>query len=695
MSDIQSRIAARRKVLAAKGDFSSIGERIAARRAQLELKQPADVSHEALDRAANADQIAEDRMTLSQTPKALQALSKFNQGLPFVGEYMDEAADLISPGAGELMRDTNNAFERESPKTAMGLKVAGGVAGSVPLAVGGAGLVMKAPGVLGKGVAATAGAGAVGGLEGGAAGFGRGRTRAERLSSAKDDAILGAGLGVAAGALAPVIGKSAKEIYRRAKSLDVATIAQEFGMSRQAATVVKKALAAGDFDAVSKNLNIEGAMLADANQATGQLLDAASATGGRALQITRDAVDGRANQAGKNLNSTFDRILGKPEGVRAQARGIAQRTSGTRKAAYDNAYSQPIDYSGKGRNVEAVLQRIPPKTLQGAVAEANEAMLEAGTSNQQIMASIGDDGAVVFSEMPNVQQLDQIKRALGDIAEKEVDQFGRKTAAGLRANRLAGDLRDAIGEAVPAFKRAVRLGGDKIAEDKALDVGQNLLTNRVKFEDVADAMRGASVDQKAAIARGLRENIENTLSQVKRTITDPNTDAREAMQLVKDFSSRANKRKLVLAIGSKKTKELLREVDKATAALELRAMVATNSKTAVRGAVQDQIEEVTAPGIISQAASGEVVGSGKQVIQALTGATGEMRNDQKQAIFEEIATALTSIRGPKASRAMGLVRKAMKGQPLKDDQANFVARLFGGGSGALAYQVGTQVLGQP
>jgi hypothetical protein len=209
----------------------------------------------------------------------------------------------------------------------------------------------------------------------------------------------------------------------------------------------------------------------------------------------------RAARAGERLKSTFDDILGVPEDVRSVAKDISLSTSGAREAAYTAAYTKPIDYaSGAGRSIENVLARVPSKVLRRAVDEANDAMTYAGVKNQQILAEIADDGSVIFRVMPNVQHLDFIKRSLGEIGAESVDQFGRPTGAGIRASKLASDLRDALKEAVPEYGTAVKLGGDKIAEDKALRLGSDVLTRRISRADVKEFARTAA-DQEIARAK--------------------------------------------------------------------------------------------------------------------------------------------------------------------------------------------------
>lgn len=631
-------------------------------------------------------------------------LASFIAGAPFVGEYFDEAVGQVdgfisgrNPEiATEQARQSRKQFEESNPKTAMGLEVAGGILGSLPLIRGGAGLAGRAPGLLGKSAAA-GGLAAVGGaLEGAVSGFGRGEDAKERKVEAAEGATVGGALGGVLGAAAPIFGAGARSAINRIKKIDFRVIADEFGVDPKTARVIKGFLANDDLDAAARKIAEIGddAMLADAGLGTGQALDTAMSSGGEALRIGRQNIEKRAAEAGGRLSKQLDNILGVSGGIKSAAREISKKTAPARKRAFDKVYETPIDYaSSAGRKIEDVLNRVPPKTLKKAIDEANEQMIVDGASNQQIIARIADDGSVAFDNMPNSMQVDMVKRALNDIARSETDEFGRSmSAAGIRASKLAGDLRDALSEAVPSYRTALKLGGDKIAQDNALRMGKGLLSKGVDLEDVREIMRDAPKDVREAAKRGLREGIENTLSNVRRTISDPNTDAREAMQLVKELSSRANKAKLNMVLGKNGADLLLSEMDKATTALELRAVVSANSKTAVRQFGQEAVEEATAPGVAGTLQRGEPVEAAKQVIQGLTGATDARSVAQREKVFGEIARVLTETRGKDAERALRIIQNATAGQPLRDAQINAIVRAGGAPLLSAIHQSGMQLL---
>ena len=234
--------------------------------------------------------------------------------------------------------------------------------------------------------------------------------------------------------------------------------------------------------------------------------------------------------------------------------------------------------------------------MKDAIAKANEKMRVAGQKNQQIMANIADDGTVTFAEMPNVQQLDYIKRALGEMGAEGVDQFGRQTADGSMYSTLARNIKNATSGAVPEYATAVRLGGDKIERDNALRLGYDLLRARVTREVVKDFGQDISDEARDAAAQGLRSSIDDALANVKIAMTDTNMDAREAFKLIRDMSSRANREKVELLIGPEKAKTLFSQLDESIKAFELRANVARNSATAVRQSTAKDVSDIVQGG---------------------------------------------------------------------------------------------------
>lgn len=596
---------------------------------------------------------------------AVAAALDTDTGLPFSERYGQNLS---------RERERLGQFREDSPIAAYGTEIAGAIptaiATSPASAAASLGGKMFFGGVTG---------GVQGSVYGGLSGEGGAMNRAQ---NALQTGLIGAGIGAAAPVVTTTVGKIADTVRgaRQANALGVPATA-----ARQVAKVAEADQALTGTGAQRIARGGSGAMLADAGPSTRNLLDAAIQSGPAASKA-RAAVDSRVATAARNVTQAFDDFLGRPQGVRKTARGIAQSTSAARGAAYDAAYAKPIDYaSNSGRAVEDVLSRIPPRVMQQAVSEANEDMVSQGLKNMQIMAQVGDDGAVVFKEMPNVQQLDMIKRALQTLG-KETDQFGRATAGGTRAKRLAAALREALNDAVPEYSDATAKGADKIAMDQALDLGRQLLRSNMTRELVEEGLAGAGPAERTSAANGLRYAIDEIMANTKRTMSDPQATPQavnEAAAAFRTIMSRANMEKVQTLLGDDAAGRLFERLDEALSAFELKASVVDNSKTAIRTALQKEVKADVASGVTAAARRGEIGGTLKGVWQNFAGGTPEAEAARADEVFNAISEVLTDPRGQAALQrwqAMQALPNRTGAPPMLTD----ILRAAPGASGALS-----------
>lgn len=629
-----------------------------------------------------------------QPGAGMSALAGAANGATFGwGDEIAGAAGLPAI-AVERGRATQIAGQRDHPVANIGGMIAGGI-GMVAPALAAAPAALTGSTLLGQTVSGASTGAVLGALQGAGDANGGDRLRG---------AATGGMIGTLAGAASPYIAAGAKAgigaVLQRLKGVDIAGIKAALGIGGDAAKIVKAHIASDDFAAAEAALKAAGpqGMIADASPQAAQLLDTTVAAGGPAQRIATDAVEGRAKEAAARLTTAMDNVLGgAPDGVKSAARAVATRTAASRKAAYDAAYGSPIDYADQtGLDIEAVLARVPPKQLSAAIQEANDAMREAGVANQQIMAQVAQNGDVVFTEMPNVQQLDFIKRGLDAVKRGETDAVtGKVSEAGTRAGRLARDLRAAISKAVPDYDRAVKLGGDKIAEEEALKLGRSLMSTAVTRETVKESMTGASVEARLAAKQGLRTAFDEAMANVKAIATNPGeTDARAAMKAVKDFSSEANRAKAEMVLGKPDAQRLFMAFDQAATQLALRSAIATNSKTAARMAGKEAMDAIQS-GPINDLRTGNFTGAARGVIQMLTGATPAAQTEQRQAVYAEVAKALTQLRGAQAQDALKTIQRAMNGIPATRTQAKIVSKAITLLGAAGSYHGAQKALGTP
>ena len=646
--------------------------------------------------AAQVSKKSIDQALIRENPVAAR-VNEFVRGAPFVGSYADEAVGAIAgPEAATAMRSLSGAMQREKPGQTLGLNLAGGITGTLPAILAAPGAI---PSVLGQGpmyqqIARGLAAGSLsGGVEGLFYGAGEGTNAESRMQEAVRGADFGTTFGGLLGGATPPIAKGIQNIAGLVMRSDIGLIAKTLNISTDAAKVIKNTFASGgDIQQATQNLQRAGseAMLADAGQAAQALVDAAAASGGSAGQITNRAISERMTRTGENLDQSLTTMLGQPPlGPQTAVREIAGRTKDAREAAYKLAYGKPVPYGApEGQAIDAVLSRISPDVKSAAIKEANEEMLSNGLANEQIMARIADNGDVTFTNPPNVIQLDYLKRALDAKSQASLGELGKQTPASRRYARLASELKDATVNAVPEFGSALKIGGDKIAEENAFKLGRDMLSNRTEVEDVMMELgQTPSSAQLEAARLGLRSSFDKMLGDVKALPSDPNLDARQVLEAVKNMSSE-NSRKKARALMGPDADAMFAQFDEAMQSATVRAALARNSATASRVAQKETIDQLTQPGVAGQAAQGEVVNTTKALIQAVTGQTSEYSAARRQKIYTDIARALTQKRGDDARIALQVLNKAMSGQALTDRQAGTLANmisgvLFGGGTTAM------------
>ena len=124
-----------------------------------------------------------------------------------------------------------------------------------------------------------------------------------------------------------------------------------------------------------------------------------------------------------------------------------------------------------------------------------------------------------------------------------------------------------------------------------------------------------------------------------------------------------------------------REIDSATTALELRAGVATNSKTFARQTLERSVKDQTEAGMFGTVLEGRPVNALQTAMQSATGRTPADKLAAQDEIFAEISKLLTGPRGPHAQDALaGLSRLSQT-----DARVREISRLLGvGGATGLA-----------
>jgi hypothetical protein len=627
----------------------------------------------------------------------------FLQGVPFIGEYFDEVAGAAAPYMGPNSEETatsairggQEAFAQQNPKTALGLKIGGGITGSaVGLAAAPAALTSYAPASMAGRVGYGAGVGGLlGGAEGTVSGYGSGVDPETRAENAKSRGLLGAGLGSTIGGLMPF----AQEGIKRGANwiLDQANIAKQAkqaGLSKPSYEILTRAMDADQSlsGVGSQRIAAAGpdAMLADAGPSARGLLDTTIQKSGAAGATATRAVEQRAGRAKQVVDYAMDTTLGMPRGITSTETAIRKGTAAARSSAYDAAYKENIDYlAPEGKKIIDLMKRVP----QSAIAKANELMKLGGHEARNFKTTVTQTG-VIHTGHPDVMQLDYLTRALNDLAEvgEGAGKLGGQTAVGRSYQSLSHDLRSAAKTAVPAYKTALDTAAEPIAARNALQFGSKMLSPSVTRDDVQIGLRGMSQAEMQNAAAGVRSSIDEKLAQVSRAVSDGNMDAREAIAAVKTLSSRANHEKITALIGNQAADRLFKAIDRAATALDLRAGVAQNSKTFARLEMDKTVREMTDSGVWNAVKSGQPVNAGRRVIQNLLGGTPQAKQAAEDKIYQELTGALTGPRGAQARGLLGTLQNIGQKSPQNAARAKELSGLLG--SPVVPYQIGTQSL---
>lgn len=631
-----------------------------------------------------------------------KAAATFLQGVPFAGEYADEALGAIAPLVGpnsaeqatQAIRGGQQQFAQDNPKTALGLKVGGGIAGSLPM------LGMApwlAPASMGGKIAlGTVIGGAGGGVEGLVSGYGEGTDPQSRIDAAKSRGIIGALLGAGIGGAAPLVASGAKSALNWGlDQLNVARNARKAGLSKPSYEILTRTMGADGALSGRGAQRIAAAgpdaMLADAGPSARTVLDAAVQKSGPAAGAARQAIEQRASNANRNIAGALDATLGRPQGIKSMETAIRKGASPITKAAYDAAYAVPINYaSQEGKSLQAMLRRVP----QSAISQANLLMKLEGLQSKQILATVAPNGKVTYKRLPDVQQWDYITRALNQAAEAGdgAGALGGTTTLGRAYQNLSRDARSTLKTLVPEYAKALDTAAEPIAARQALLFGEKLLGRGTTRDEVATTLAGMSQAERTQAKAGVRSFIDEKLANVTRAITDGNMDAREAVAAVRDLTSRANREKVTALLGQQEADRLYKEVTRATMALELRAGVADNSRTFARTEMSRTIKDYQDTGVAAAIQNFDMTSPQKGLAKALLGGTAQAKQEAEDKIYSEIVKALTEHRGADAQRMLSTLQGIAVQNPKNKAIADLLAKSLTLSSAVPAYQTGSQYL---
>jgi hypothetical protein len=615
------------------------------------------------------------KQILEQSGGQAAALSAV-KGIPFVGEYLDEAVGMITgdPRTTAAMREMSTAYQEQKPVEAFAGQMAlGGLAAAPFVPFQAAGRALQAAPTVGKaiagGVAVGAGAGAT---EGAISGFGAGEGTAEqRIPSAQSGATFGGIFGGVLGGASEPARFAVENMVKFFGNAPSRKLAKDLGIDEQAAKVIQLFLKEGDIDSARAALNRAGSksMLAEVNQSTKNLLDAAIQLGSGS-DAPLKAMDARAVTSNKELTEGLNRFFGVPRDLEDVKGEIWEATEQARKDAYDAAFASPINYnSAGGQN----LLRQGGNLTRDVIATANKLMQTDPRLASKPPPMVFDNGQ--FQTPPNVMQWDYIARALqSKVDSEEVSVLGRMSQQARNYDGTRRAIRDELKTQVPVYKQALGLAGDTAEEGAALELGNNILRNVTTVGEVLRAVRNAEPPELAAMKQGIRTYVDETLGNLRISAANPNTDIKELSAALSMLRSRNNMNKLKAVLGPVEAEEFYKLLDEQATTVELRAAVAANSKTAQRQALGQAVSDITTNGILGELARGKAIDTQQRLVQSMTGLTPEADAVRRMGLFDDVASVLTRLQGQDARDALEMIELARRGRVLTEPQARIIAK---------------------
>lgn len=601
-----------------------------------EVEQPSQAASQ-LDDYYSSGIFAGEYNPLGAVARSLDAATTWGGDVLTAG-FGDELVG-IPTGQTQAIRDRQEVLGETNPIASTVGMIGGGLGAG--LSLGPASITARtttaATPLLGRAAAGMAD----GAIAGGIYGLGSGEGMSDRLWQG----AIGAGIGGAFGAAFPVvadgIGRGVKAFRN---SQQASRIARQAGTDQDSLRLLGRIMendgSLGSQGQANMRRAGQDAMLVDAGPNARQMLDYSIQRGGPGAVTARNAVSDRVGRASRALGQTLDDTMGAPQGVGSAQNAIRDGSRAQVGGAYNRAYSSPIDYaSPAGRRVEDVVNRIPPRIARQAIQRANEQINYDGLG-RQIMADIAEDGAVTFREMPSVVQADHIKRALDAIANDATDPItGRLNSDGAFASRMARDLRNAVGDAVPAYREALETAADPLSRQNAVRIGSRL--NSMTRDEFGMAVEGMTKPEQQAVLQGFRSKLDDQMASVTRAMTDGNMDAREAIRGLRELSSRRTQENIRAVMPKGQADRLFNEIDQITTAFELRASVASNSATATRAAAKEFGDSVSDPGVVGRMARAEPLNASQRIVQNLTGYTDDYLRGLQDTTYSNLARLLT------------------------------------------------------
>jgi hypothetical protein len=583
------------------------------------------------------------------------------KGIPFVRGYVPQVAAGVWQAAGgvrgmpqdQLQGTIEQAIagsEMEAPTATMLTRMGVGAVTGAPMVP--ALRAQTLAGRIGEGILTGA---AFGGAEGLVAGYGEGG-----LQEAKRQAQAGAVGGGIFGAGAPVAGAVAAPVVNRYFQQPVRKIMDEIGFKGDASRVVQDVLALDSATAV-ESAAVRGPYgnVGTLGPASEALLDKIANDPDAALIVSRNLKE-TADLAADDLVRAFDTHIAPPRGdLVGQKAQIMADTADARRELYGAAYDVTLNPADPANaQLLQVANRVDPSDLAGArtlLREAGEefdfiggqrisanrlpSVMEDVRDMSNVTITSNTDGSYTVTRTPTVASLDYLSRRLHSRSEALLRE-GDFAAANSKRD-LAMQIRRELDAVNPDYAAARAAGADAIDQRLAAQVGNDILKPSVTRAEIERTIQNMGDVEMTQLRQALRNSIDEIQSNARVSPTGKNdAEVVEALAALRVLNTRAISDKLRMVLGDEAADALGQQIAQTSGALMQRASVAANSRTFIRGRVDEKMRELVGESLGETVArQGAVQTMSASLIDKVMG--GPKQSERMRAVAQEIAPVLT------------------------------------------------------
>ncbi len=366
----------------------------------------------------------------------------------------------------------------------------------------------------------------------------------------------------------------------------------------------------------------------------------------------RERIAERTSQASDDLRQAMDDTLGVPMGQKSTETALRETNKPAMKAAYDRAYNSPIDYASEaGQDLETFLMtRIRPEAWK----RAKQLMAEEGVESKQLIARELPDGSFKIERMPDVREIDYLKRALDDIVSRENaagGKLGGTTAMGRAVGNTVRELLALTDEVAPAYGQARQVASVPIRQREALNTGYEFIAKQGRSADeLADTIKNMRPEDREFLRQGARNALDELMAGARDSLVPvPSVTGfvsrqaigdTEGQAIVKRLTARSMRDRLTVILGEREADKLFKEVDSAISAFELEGSTLFNVRKHA-GKLLDKATGEDPSDILGQIMRGKPVAATGEAVGRTLGrgmADDLIRADRTKAGLAEVLT---------------------------------------------------------